>query len=775
MAATKSDSYHLVLAPDESPDWGYARNRRIVLMGPSVEWVQSVFSCEWEADGLRFIAPNRDYPYEGLLAHHAGENWKFIDCIGLALRDGEGRCLPLDADATAGVRVTPWRATYSYVTRPSSRNAGVRMLATYSVSARSSPHLATACFDVHLPGRAADVTSTLLVQPLLDIRHMYAGADFGEYRLQRDEQLLQLESLNRRITFHLPPGELIVFDSPQLVGWSYKLGTGCRQEVLRQEHMETRFIPEQREVAAFFRLEIPLSPRRQRIRLIFSCGLMDAAPLASFGAASSSLLQGRRLDRKELRDVDAAFHWRGGLPFKGALVTRIVGLRKFKTYVHVADADEHVQLPHAGAWWFRTPWYRDVFEGLSNSFETLMRFPEERENVRQTVLQALRYQDPRNGLIQARLPEFATLEPSYNSSDATLLCLLVASRYLQATGDSEFARQVLPKAVQSIACFRESFGRGSARDGPPRLDPETGLLLSVPSHSWIDTRSQVVDYAGWRFEGLPNRVSQRFVKDLYEAYHDREKVASLLGSPCLFLPEINAQWIRALAGVIEMIGLLGEPPGQETEGGSLSRDSLQRLWAQARESFKTVFWNPAKRFLFNAVDETRRIADEIECEAAVTAASMLERTVFTDEELHAIWSHAERSLLVFRTLQRYGSHSAPFGLLTRNEDQRVYYSDGQYHGDVVWPRSTPYLVRLLRLLGDTETARALLINNLDHQMTEGAIFYNQELLSRPCGNNPRPCEPTAGNPVPVKNPIQFWSQWCDPFLEVFEEQRSTDV
>ena len=774
MSAKRCDSYSLTLPADECPDWGYARNRRVVLMAPSVEWVQSAYSGTWEACGIRFVAPNRDYPYEGLLAHHAGENWRFIDCIGLALRDGQGRYLSLDTDGDAGVRVTPWRATYPYLARSPSHEICARALATYSVCSKSSPDLATASFDVYLPPRAT-AASTLLVQPLLDIRHMYSGSNFGGCQVQRDGERLHISSLNRRITFHLPPGELIVFDSPQLVGWSYKLGTGCRQEVLRQERMETCFIPEQREVAAFFRLEIPLSARRQRIRLIFTCGLAEAVSFASSATARSHLLQARRLDRRALRDVDAAFHWREGLPFKDALVTRIVGLTKFKTYVGVAGTEEHVQIPHAGAWWFRTPWYRDVFEGLSNSFETLMRLSEERENVRQTVLQALGYQSSDTGLIQARLPEFATLQPSYNSSDATLLCLLVASRYFRATGDLEFARQILPKAVRSIACFRDNFGRGSADDGPPRLDPATGLLLSVPSHSWIDTRSQTIEYAGWKLEGLPNRVSKRFVKDLYEACHEKKKVESLLASARLFLPEVNAQWILVLEGVAEMIARVKEASAEALDVEPLFGDFIRSLLECARQSFKPVFWNPEKGFIFNVVDETRQIRDEMECEAAVTAAAMLGRTVFTDEELRALWRHVQRRLLVFRKLQRYGSDFRPFGILTKNADQRIYYNDDQYHSDVIWPRSTPYLVRLLRLLGDEETARALLINNLDHQMSETAIFYNQELFSRPCGNNPRPSEASARNPVPVKNPIQFWSQWCDPFLEMFEETRSQNA
>jgi len=40
-------------------------------------------------------------------------------------------------------------------------------------------------------------------------------------------------------------------------------------------------------------------------------------------------------------------------------------------------------------------------------------------------------------------------------------------------------------------------------------------------------------------------------------------------------------------------------------------------------------------------------------------------------------------------------------------------------------------------------------------MEEGFIFYHSELFS-----------PDNGAMTPVKNPVQFWSQWVDPFLEL---------
>jgi hypothetical protein len=49
-------------------------------------------------------------------------------------------------------------------------------------------------------------------------------------------------------------------------------------------------------------------------------------------------------------------------------------------------------------------------------------------------------------------------------------------------------------------------------------------------------------------------------------------------------------------------------------------------------------------------------------------------------------------------------------------------------------------------------------------VSEAAIGYCSELFSLPVGGNPSP-GPEAENPVPVKNPAQYWSHWCDPYLE----------
>jgi hypothetical protein len=54
-----------------------------------------------------------------------------------------------------------------------------------------------------------------------------------------------------------------------------------------------------------------------------------------------------------------------------------------------------------------------------------------------------------------------------------------------------------------------------------------------------------------------------------------------------------------------------------------------------------------------------------------------------------------------------------------------------------------------------------------HQDGENCRF--REFFSRPFGNNACLVDCTCRNPVPVKNPIQFWSRWCDPIAEFFRK------
>ena len=134
---------------------------------------------------------------------------------------------------------------------------------------------------------------------------------------------------------------------------------------------------------------------------------------------------------------------------------------------------------------------------------------------------------------------------------------------------------------------------------------------------------------------------------------------------------------------------------------------------------------------------------------AVVAFSLLRaETVFSHHDLEHFIEHVKAKLLVTK-------NGLPFGILVKDSPKRTYYGDEEYHEGVVWPRDTPYLIRLLRYSGEREKklVEGLLQSNLEHQMNEGFVFYSSELFS-----------PDNGAVVPVKNPVQFWSQWLDPYI-----------
>jgi hypothetical protein len=787
---TKPISDFVTLEPLENPDWNFARNTRCVLMTSSAEWVQATFSCQFNSGEKLLVAPNRDYPYEGLMVYQDGENWKYIDCFALAIKHENGRYIPISAGK---VKATPWQMTYCYkISRADikkDQKGEVPFYMSYYLDSKNSLENITGCVELYFPGGLIyeSVRIYPIIQPFIDIRHMYTGSQFDTYRWWQDQpgsdnKRIFISNYNRTLTFYLPPVDITLFQGPQMQDWRYKLGTGSRIPYKDDNHPDINNAPvfksEEKKVAWFFTLQIPPDYNQKFLRLFFGCSLNGTAGKFFLPDAQKRFEESRENDYQQYQQINETFVLPRETAIRNAITARIVGLTKFKTYIELTGSKQPIKVPHAGAWWFRTPWFRDVFEGVLSSFYTLMKIPEERECIRKIILLALQEQDKNSGRILNRIPEFKHSGRSYNNSDGTLLAFITANAYSRETGDLDFAVDFLPFALYTIKCFQKYPPEGFqyiCPAGPPRVEKNSGLLLSVPHHSWIDTRNFCLEYDGNRIKELPNRASEQFARTLYTQFPDRNNFRNLLDSPNFFLPEINAQWIIMLKGTIETIDfVLRQQTDQRIDLNTLetSKKDIQNILSRAQKNFKPVFWNDSKGFLYNMVYEigNRAIKDEIECETAVTAAAMLGEEIFTRKELLAVWDWTREKLLVTRRITMFGDKEMSFGILTKNEDQKIYYNDHQYHSDVIWLRSTPYLIKLLLILNQNTTIRDILINTLDHQMTEGAIFYNQELFSRPEGLNWHPDEKTAKNPVPVKNPIQFWSQWCDPFSHFFSKK-----
>jgi hypothetical protein len=741
------------------------------LLVASAEWVQSVHSCRFRLHENELIAPNRDYPYEGLLVYQDGENWKIIDCIAIGVRSEAGRALPFDDPTTDSVRLNPWETTYQYrivETDEEGRKQAIPFLVSYRLFSACPPDMAAGRLTIRFPNGAHLGTRRLhvIVQPLLDIRHMFGGSDLGRYRTECLTSVvtrIHVSNADRTITFSCPSAKANRFTWPEAVPWWYKLGCGERAE----SNGATRLIGERREIGALFNLELDITGQHSSATVYFSCsveGRGRSLSIAEFRQLGAASLHHDRAQLASLRRLIPTT--RCDSRFVSSVLGRMVGLTKFRIHVHSPSGRDSLAVPCAGAWWFKTAWYRDVFEGILSSFDVLMGLDGEREMIRNVLHLAVSQQDRATGRVPNRIAEFKGLEPAYNSADATPLFFIVGHRYVCRTQDVELARNLLRAAGYTLRGFQHN--AEAVEDGPPRVDGPTGLLLVAPQHSWMDTRAQSLDYAGHRLERLPSRLSTRFIKDLCDEMGSG-KAARALPAPLFLLPEINAQWILALRSMLAVVDLVAAAERVDSATGhrlAQLRGQAQSLLARAESSYLPVFWNEGAGFLFNAVFHNLASKDPMESEACVAAAALLGESLFTRQQLTRIWHRTAGTLLI----ERYsGGAPQPFGIFAANADRRIFYGDAEYHADVVWPRSTPYLLKLLEVLGEKETIHQLLLSNLEHQMTEGAVFYNHEVLARPCGNNDRPVKSTCRDPVPVKNPIQFWSQWCDPFLTYLQE------
>lgn len=231
-------------------------------------------------------------------------------------------------------------------------------------------------------------------------------------------------------------------------------------------------------MAAFFNLQMPFSFEKNFVRLFFNCGLNDIKKKFYLSDIEKDFEVSRQKDRIQFEQIKQVLPLHENLEFQDAIISRIVGLTKFNTDICYVGLQECIEVPLAGGWWFRTPWFRDVFEGILNSFETLMKIPEKKENLKGNIELALGYIGETTGCIFNRIPEYKNHEPSYNCTDATLLSFIAANKYIQKTNDSGLAQKVLESANKTISCFQKHNSEVCKPidiDGCPRVDYESGL------------------------------------------------------------------------------------------------------------------------------------------------------------------------------------------------------------------------------------------------------------------------------------------------------------
>jgi glycogen debranching enzyme len=678
----------VTLAPEEDPN--PARTRHVILKRPQASWSQSVFSVPLGDK----IVPNRDYPYEGLSALLDGENYHFLDGLAIGVKQGDDY---LQLEATE-VTVSPWLVSFTYKTE-----AGHHYLCAhyYLLSAGSAQNGVTACVSVE------SNASKVVIEPLVDIRHMYEPSRPEEHvRTALPNGLLIARAGN--YTSIATPNDCTVRTGHRSIEWWYKLGAGFRERT----GSGAAFMGERKQLIAPGELELSMDDTGTAL-LVISCSDSESGLRQRYNAATAwqadEVAEQQRAERI-VRALDRA----GADP---AVRFRALALARFGMYANDAFFYE------AGDFWFRTPWFRDVFEGIINNIETLTRIGQDGV-IRSMILQAFAYQDD-YGRIPNRFPARQGEKVDFSSADATLLAFIAAGALLSRRWDAGFASAVLHRTVFTISRF--AMNDSNRLNGPPVLHPN-GLLSVVPWHSWTDSR-RMRELKG-RKQAVSVRIPDPWLADLEDE--------TAVNRPRYYLPEINAQWIAMLHHCVTIANKIGTDPG-----------ALLVHLERAKAAYKTVFWDPTAHLLQNVVTLNGKKDKTLGSPAVVAMALLLDEAIFSPQEIAQFIAVAKANLLVER-------QGRPFGILVKHSPKRIYYGDEEYHEAVVWPRDTPYLIRLLRWCGESEseTVVGLLQSNLAHQMDEGFIFYNSELFS-----------PDDGAMTPVKNPIQFWSQWVDPFLE----------
>ena len=768
----------LDIPPINNADWDFARTQRVSLRRPQSEWSSSVFSVPVNINSLfglsQYVVPNRDFEYEGLFSIIDNENWKFLEALPIGIFGG-GKWFELKAKT---VIASPSKIIYEYdLNEPLSKVTLGTLKAEYYLMQESfGRSVLSVEFNLE-PREPLHQKCLLLIDPLVKIRHMYKSANPWDHHVHVKERtvgkkklrILEVERESKVLSIVTDFEEAQIYEKPREIGWTYTLGDGSREQ--KREGIFFKRHEEQLLAPATLSFQVSLE-KKFSVRLFAICsnGILLTEQIQQ---EIERLLADRHEETGKMQNILNQFSIdTGNAELDRLLAFRILTLFKFGMNLENFQNGNVIKIPEAGAWWFRTPWLRDVYEGLFNSFSTLLKVPGQKEFIRNIILATAQYQDPESGRVPNKIPEFRTdyetlrktkrlPDVFYNCVDATLLFIVVTNKFIKATGDRHLASEIGDSFLTVLHCFEK--GNRDTIDGQPIIVPETGLLLCVPNHTWTDTQ-YTLRIGNKEIPNYPLRVPTSWVENNYS---NAEEISKELHKPKFYLPEVNAQWILALKSMKEIFDILVEDSSDLRKNKFVhARNQCSMLLEKAMANYKNVFWNTQKGFLFNIVSHDLQLKDPMEGSPALVSVALINE-IFSQDELARVWAVVRDSLLVKRKPILFDIDRVAFGVLVKNSHERIYYGDRQYHEAVVWPRDTPYLVKLLMKLNMRKTAEEVLLNTLDHQMSECAVFFNNELFSLAEGQNPYPNGIYSANPVPVKNPIQWWSHWVDPFKDFY--------
>lgn len=407
-----------------------------------------------------------------------------------------------------------------------------------------------------------------------------------------------------------------------------------------------------------------------------------------------------------------------GLPQKiiNAILLRVDRLASFGVPLGPTFA------PEAGSMWFKRVWARDLLEGLRwNLLSYIEIFSLSRwiiDLVRYLILVTYR----NNGLK-------VFVDKGDYVSDAFPQLINVATMLYRRTRESILLEE-------AVKITREAYRRLKSQRGFSGCYLREGLIVCNANSSWLDVLYPI-NGTLW-----PTRLPL----DWIDKVSPKDKFA---------LVEVNSFFIECLDRLIRLL----------LETRRKIPEELYEFRFELLEGYKRWFLC-SDRLPPITVDPISGLRDYTKSSLGIVSVASLKDILYNRREIAALWDDIER-LLIRRKILELDDGYEIFGVLVRDIERKPYLGDLEYHGCVVWPRDTPYLIEVMKEMGMKREIYGILINNLDHMLTEGAVGYVNELFSLPIGLNPSPVEECSFNPVPVKNYAQYWSHWCDPYIEYF--------
>ncbi|MBU1197885.1 hypothetical protein KJ765_05250 [Candidatus Micrarchaeota archaeon] len=656
----------------ENPHWAFIS--RVLLRRATAEFSQSTHSVQWNG----FVSPNRDYPYEGFSAVFGNENWKFLDALGLACTCPETRLTPLQVTAF------PWKVTYQYAIHPS-RNTTLSV-EYYLLKSNPFP-----CLHVRIQLSPESLPENrLLIAPLLDMRPSDQSAFPYQYAVSNGSDQVIMKNVFSHYSLLMTSRGLKKTNEGFSMPWQYKLGSGEREG-------SSGFPKALSETRSLYCPGVYSVPLNRETVLQFTAYPSNTPPAHYSSDETRELKQLASLIRR-LRPTLKKAEVRWGKGTADALAIRsLVFLDKFSFRSPFGAKD-------AGAYWFRQPWTRDLFESTYINYDAIASTKPDW----MTRLISSTWSMQNNGF----LPRLLNDPDSGQSVDGTLYALLTSHRFQSANQSPAFRERLLQAG--------HSFIEAVARQG--MLDPHFSLLKTPADASWIDSR---IPYPHSPVPIMaPSRLPAEWANALLTS---STNPSAAIQEPRYYLAEVNALWVEFLRARHSL------KPSEATT----------TLKSNAAFQFKHVFFGEVPCGM--ARDDLVLSDEEV---ATWIQAAALAPSSFTDLEARELLDRAD-PYLVRRNHQL-------FGVLVKKGPRTPFFDDRQYHGAVAWPKTNPYLYSLLMRAGKTREAESLLLSVLDHQQNEGALFYTHELFS-----------PEA-QPVPVKNPAQLFSQYVQPYYDFLQ-------